>query len=49
VLNLRLPGPGQVEKANPAVTATAVIPDPTPEMTEPKAVVLPKAQADLGA
>ncbi|TAL34188.1 parallel beta-helix domain-containing protein [Phenylobacterium sp.] len=49
VLNLRLPGPGQVEKANPAVTATTVIPDPTPEMAEPKPVVLPKAQADLGA
>lgn len=49
VLNLRLPGPGQVEKANPSVTPTAVIPETTPQLAEPKAVVLPKAQADLGA
>ncbi|HEY0650746.1 parallel beta-helix domain-containing protein [Phenylobacterium sp.] len=49
VLNLRLPGPGQIEKANPSVTATAVIPETTPQLAEPKAVVLPKAQADLGA
>ena len=41
--------PGQIEKANPAVTATAVIPETTPQLAEPKAVVLPKAQADLGA
>jgi parallel beta-helix repeat protein len=49
VLNLRLPGPGQIEKANPTVTATAIIPETTPQLAEPKAVVLPKAQADLGA
>jgi parallel beta-helix repeat protein len=49
VLNLRLPGPGQIEKANPTVTATAVIPETTPQLAEPKAVMLPKAQADLGA
>lgn len=49
VLNLRLPGPGQIEKANPSVTATAVIPETTPQLAEPKAVELPKAQADLGA
>jgi len=49
VLNLRLPAPGQLEKANPAVTPTAVIPETTPQFAEPKAVVLPKAQADLGA
>jgi len=48
VLNLRLPGPGQIEKANPTVTATAVIPETTPQLAEPNAVVLPKAQADLG-
>jgi len=49
VLNLRLPGPGQIEKANPTVTATAVVPAIEPQFAEPKAVVLPKAQAELGA
>jgi parallel beta-helix repeat protein len=49
VLNLRLPGPGQIEKANPEVTKTAVIPETMPQLAEPAAVVLPKAQADLGA
>jgi parallel beta-helix repeat protein len=45
VLNLRLPGPGQVDKARPEVLKTfgdAPIAEPAP-------VVLPKAQADLGA
>ncbi|WP_411289354.1 parallel beta-helix domain-containing protein [Phenylobacterium sp.] len=45
VANLRLPAPGAMDKANPEVTATygdAVLP-------EPKAVVLPAAQAALGA
>jgi len=49
VLNLRLPGPGQIEKANPAVTATAVMPAVEPQLAEPKAVVLPRSQAELGA
>jgi parallel beta-helix repeat protein len=45
VLNLNLPAPGQVEKARPTVTPT--IGDA--KVAEPKAVALPKAQADLGA
>ena len=50
VLNLHLPGPGQIEKANPAVTPTAIVPAAADiQFAEPKAVVLPKAQADLGA
>jgi parallel beta-helix repeat protein len=43
--NLRLPSPGAVDKANPAVTPTfgdVVLP-------EPKPVVLPRRQAALGA
>jgi parallel beta-helix repeat protein len=49
VLNLNLPAPGALEKAKPAVTKTAVVPEPAVQFAEPKAVVLPKAQADLGA
>jgi len=46
VLNLNLPAPGDVEKARPAITPT--IGDVKQRMAEPKAVVLPKAQASLG-
>lgn len=45
VLNLQLAGPGQLMTAKPTVTPTfgeAALPEPAP-------VVLPKAQADLGA
>ena len=46
VANLRLPAPGEVDKANPAVTATyGVAPKDLPE---PAAVVLPPEQAALG-
>jgi hypothetical protein len=45
VLNLRLDGPGQLMTAKPTVTPT--VGDAT--LAEPKAVVLPKAQAELGA
>ena len=44
-LNLRLPAPGQVEKARPEVVKTFG----DAQIAEPAAVVLPKAQADLGA
>ena len=45
VLNLNLPTPGDVEKAKPTITPTVG----DAQVAEPKAVVLPKAQADLGA
>lgn len=45
VLNLNLPAPGEVEKAKPTITPTVG----DAQVAEPKAVVLPKAQADLGA
>ena len=45
VLNLNLKGPGQLMTAQPAVTPTLG----EAELAEPAAVVLPKAQADLGA
>jgi parallel beta-helix repeat protein len=45
VLNLNLPEPGAVDKARPTVTPT--IGDT--RFAEPKAVALPKRQADLGA
>jgi hypothetical protein len=45
VLNLRLPAPGQVEKARPEIVKTFG----DAQIAEPAAVVLPKAQADLGA
>lgn len=45
VLNLNLPAPGQVEAAKPAITPTVG----DVHVAEPKAVVLPKTQADLGA
>jgi parallel beta-helix repeat protein len=45
VLNLNLPAPGEVEKARPAITPTVG----DVQVAEPKAVVLPKPQADLGA
>ena len=44
VLNLRLPAPGAVDRADPTVTDT--VGDASP--VEPKAVVLPKRQAALG-
>ena len=47
VLNLRLPGPGQVDKANPDMTPNVAIDGAA--VAEPAPVVLPKAQADLGA
>ena len=43
VLNLRLPAPGAVDRADPTVTPTLGEADPV----EPKAVVLPMRQADL--
>jgi parallel beta-helix repeat protein len=45
VLNLNLPGPGQIEKARPSVAKTVG----DAQIAEPDAVVLPKRQADLGA
>ena len=45
VLNLNLPAPGDVEKAKPTITPTVG----DAQVAEPKAVALPKAQADLGA
>lgn len=45
ILNLNLPAPGEVEKARPVIAKT--IGDV--QLAEPKAVVLPKPQADLGA
>lgn len=45
VLNLRLDAPGAMETAKPAITP--ILGDA--QLAEPKAVVLPKAQADLGA
>ena len=45
VLNLNLPAPGDIEKAKPSITPTVG----DAQVAEPKAVVLPKAQADLGA
>jgi parallel beta-helix repeat protein len=45
VLNLHLPAPGEIAKAKPTIEKT--IGDA--QVAEPKAVVLPKAQADLGA
>lgn len=45
VLNLNLPAPGEVEKAKPEITQTVG----DVQVAEPKAVVLPKPQADLGA
>ncbi len=45
VMNLNLPGPGELAKARPKVLPT--VGDAT--LPEPAAVVLPKAQADLGA
>lgn len=45
VLNLNLKGPGQLMTAQPAVTPTLG----EAQLAEPAAVVLPKAQADLGA
>ncbi|MBX3485623.1 parallel beta-helix domain-containing protein [Phenylobacterium sp.] len=45
ILNLNLPAPGELEKARPVVAKT--IGDV--QVAEPKAVVLPKPQADLGA
>jgi parallel beta-helix repeat protein len=47
VLNLNLPAPGDLDHAKPAITPT--IGDVRQQVAEPKAVVLPKAQADLGA
>ena len=45
VLNLNLPGPGQVEQAKPSVAKTIG----GKPVAEPSAVVLPKRQADLSA
>ena len=45
VLNLNLPGPGQVEQAKPSVAKTIG----GKPVAEPRAVVLPKRQADLSA
>jgi parallel beta-helix repeat protein len=45
VLNLNLPGPGQIEKARPSVAKTVG----DAQIAEPDAVVLPKRQTDLGA
>jgi parallel beta-helix repeat protein len=45
VVNLNLPGPGQVMRANPKVTPTI----DGEVIVEPKAVVLPKAQAARGS
>ena len=45
VLNLNLPAPGALDQARPAITPT--IGDV--QVAEPKAVALPKRQADLGA
>ena len=45
VLNLNLPAPGALDQARPAITPT--IGDV--QFAEPKAVALPKRQADLGA
>ena len=45
VLNLNLPAPGEVEKARPTITPTVG----DAQVAEPKAVILPKPQADLGA
>lgn len=49
VLNLQLPAPGEIEKAKPTVTQSAIVPDAAQPLAEPKAVELPKAQAALGA
>jgi parallel beta-helix repeat-containing protein len=45
VLNLNLPAPGELAKARPKVAADV---GADLELAEPAAVVLPKAQADLG-
>ena len=45
ILNLNLPAPGQLTKARPSVAKTIGDSD----IAEPKAVVLPKRQAGLGA
>ena len=45
VLNLHLAGPGQIMTAKPTKTAT----EGDAQIAEPKPVVLPKPQADLGA
>ena len=45
ILNLNLPAPGQLAKARPSVAKTIG----EGEIAEPKAVALPKRQADLGA
>ena len=44
VLNLRLPAPGAVDRADPTVTPSVGDANPV----EPQAVVLPKRQAALG-
>jgi parallel beta-helix repeat protein len=46
VMNLNLPAPGELEKAKPKVSPTI---GGDLKLAEPAAVVLPKAQADLGA
>jgi parallel beta-helix repeat protein len=46
VLNLNLPAPGDLDHARPTITPTI---GDAQQLAEPKAVVLPKAQADLGA
>ncbi len=45
VLNLNLPAPGDIDRAKPTISPTVG----EVQVAEPKAVVLPKAQADLGA
>lgn len=45
VLNLNLPAPGALDKARPQVTQTVG----DAQVAEPAAVILPKAQSDLGS